>query len=79
MMKNGCIEEPNTGYVYDPRFTVSGLYTNVYDVQEQNNVLSLLSHEPSYSHYCGNSTSKHDYFIRSWNRPTLTWSLECEY
>lgn len=32
MMRSGCTEEVNTGLVYDSRFTVSGLYTDLYTV-----------------------------------------------
>ena len=38
----GCTTEKNTGLVYDPRYTISGLYTNVYSVQSENEVLTLL-------------------------------------
>ena len=32
MMQGGCTEEVNSGLVYDPRYVVTGLYTNLYEV-----------------------------------------------
>ena len=51
MMRSGCTTEKNTGLVYDPRFSVSGLYTDLYSVQSANYVLSMLEAEPDYSGY----------------------------
>ena len=42
MMKTGCVKEENTQKVNDPRFTRSGLYSNVYEVQLENGVLDIL-------------------------------------
>ena len=42
LMKNGCTTEANTGLVYDPRFSASGLYTDLYSVQTENSVTSIL-------------------------------------
>jgi len=30
--RGGCIEEPNTKLIYDPRYTEAGFFTNEYDV-----------------------------------------------
>ena len=32
IQKNGCTTEKNTGLVFDPRYSRSGLYTNLYEV-----------------------------------------------
>ena len=63
--------------MYDPRYTTSGLYTDLYSVQNENGVLQILSNSPSYD-TDGSSEEKKNAKIRSWNRPTLNWSLECE-
>ena len=42
MMRSGCTEEKNTGLVYDPRFSPSGLYTDLYSVQTSSNVTDIL-------------------------------------
>ena len=76
-MRGGCETEQFSGLVYDPRYTTSGLYTDVYSVQNENGVLSILSNSPDFGRYC-NSENKKFEMIRSWNRPTLNWSLECE-
>ena len=63
--------------MYDPRWTASGLYTNLYAVESENGVYDILSGSPSYDHYV-TAGSKETDLIRSWNRPTLGWSLDCE-
>ena len=42
IMRSGCTEEKNTGLVYDPRFTPSGLYTDLYSVQTSSNVTDII-------------------------------------
>ena len=42
MMRSGCTTEKNTGLVYDSRFSPSGLYTDLYSVEEASNVNSIL-------------------------------------
>ena len=78
MINSGCTVEKNTGLVYDPRFSVSGLNSNVYQVQSYSHVLDILEGSKDYRDYV-DSNSKYDDYIRSWNRPTLNWNLECEY
>ena len=51
IVQSGCTEEANTGLTYDPRFSVSGMYTNVYDVQKGNGVLDILQGSPDYTDY----------------------------
>ena len=43
MMKYGCVEESNNVLSHDPRFTRSGLYSNAYEVEEDNGVLDILA------------------------------------
>ena len=77
MMRSGCTTEKNTGLVYDPRFSASGLYTDLYSVQTGNSVTSMLEAEPSYSTYVSTSQKESDK-ISSWNRPTLNYNLLCD-
>ena len=77
MMRSGCPTEKNTGLVYDPRFSVSGLYTSLYSVQTENSVTSMLEAESSYSTYVTTSQKENDK-ISSWNRPTLNYNLLCD-
>ena len=74
MMRSGCTEEKNTGLVYDSRFKPSGIYTNLYDVQSENGVSSILFDEPSFTTYVDQGQKYNDR-VSSWNRPTLNWSL----
>ena len=77
ILRSGCEAETNSNLVYDPRFTPSGLYTNVYTVQSDNSVLDLLQASPDFSEQVDVNTKKSD-TISSWNRPTIGWSLTCE-
>lgn len=77
-MRSGCTLEKNTGLVYDSRYVPTGLYTNLYSVQNENGVLPMLSAEPDYSKYVPSNDQKLNYKVGSWSRPTLNWSLECE-
>ena len=72
----GCSQEKTTGLVYDPLFQASGLFTTVYDVQDENNVLEIL--EGSRDYNTTNTELKKDYKISGWNRPTLSWNISCE-
>ena len=54
---------------------MSGLETNLDMVQEANSVLSILEGLPDYDTYVYPSTAKQSYPLRSWNRPTIGWSL----
>ena len=51
MMQGTCQTQAMTGLLYDPRFSVSGLYTNLYDIYEENGVSNILTNESSFSHY----------------------------
>ena len=42
MMRSGCTTEKNTGQVIDSRFSPSGLYTDLYSVEEASNVNSII-------------------------------------
>ena len=77
MMRSGCTEEKNTGLVYDPRFTPSGLFTDLYSVQTENSVTSILEAEPSFSDYVTTDQKKSDK-VSSWNRATLNYNLQCD-
>ena len=77
LLRSGCDTETNTNLVYDPRFTPSGLYTNVYTVQSDNSVLDLLQASADFSEQVDVDTKKSD-TISSWNRSTIGWSLTCE-
>ena len=74
MMRSGCTEEKNTGLVYDPRFLSSGLFTDLYSVQTENNVTDILEAEPSFADYVTNDKKKSD-TVSSWNRSTLNYNL----
>lgn len=78
MQRNGCTTETNTGLTFDPRFSLSGLYTNLADVQSTSGVESILEGSLDYGVYITDPSQKQQDPIRSWNRPTLNWSLECE-
>lgn len=58
----------------DPRFTPSGLYTTVAQVERENGVSFVISESPSSDQFF----SLDEYLISSWNRPTLNWDLKCE-
>lgn len=47
----GCKKEPNTGEVYDPRYTFSGFYWNQYDLRNDVNILPMMKRLPSYYRY----------------------------
>ena len=77
LMTSGCehvSSDPNFTPT-DPRYYMSGLETNLDMVQEANSVLSILEGLPDYDTYVYPSTAKQSYPLRSWNRPTIGWSL----
>ena len=79
-MTSGCehvTSDPNFTPT-DPRYYMSGLETNLDVIQEANSVLSILEGLPDYDTYVYPSTAKQSYPLRSWNRPTIGWSLSCE-
>ena len=41
-MVQGCNTEKNTGLMYDPRFSKSGIYTDLFDVELNNGVFAIL-------------------------------------
>lgn len=61
----------------DPRFTESGLHENLVDVMVENGAYDVISHKPSYWSY-GLNPQLNTTPLRSWNRPTLGWKIECE-
>ena len=67
-MKLGCVKEKNTKLIYDPRFTRSGIYTNDYEVENENSVLDFLRRQPSFSFYTDQVTNKKKWQVGSWNR-----------
>ena len=75
--RGGCTVEINSGLTFDPRFSLSGLHTTLAAVQSENGVSSVLEGSYDYTQYVDPAQKKQD-MIRSWNRPTLNWSLECE-
>ena len=72
-----CPKEENTGLEHDPRFYESGLNTNDYDVQNDNGVLDILSRQ-SMIFKLAPQANKVFHAVKSYNRPTIPWSLECE-
>ena len=78
LARGGCTTETNTNLRYDPRYTDSGLHTDLYTVQNENGVLSILRSSPDYRVYVPSASQKSTDYISSWNRPTLNWSLTCE-
>ena len=38
MVRSGCTTEKNTGLTYDPRFSLSGVYSTLFQVEEESNV-----------------------------------------
>lgn len=77
-MSGTCETEKMTGLLYDPRFSVSGLNTNLYNIYAENGVADLLTNESSYSKYVTSINYYSGAYVQSWNRPSLQWSLECE-
>ena len=77
VMTGGCTVEDHTGLIFDPRFSLSGLHATLADVQSESAVQSILEGSADYGHYV-NPAQKEQDVLRSWNRPTLNWSLECE-
>ena len=79
MQRDGCTEEANSQLLYDPRYSSIGLYTNQADVYNENGVMDLLTTQPKYSSLGGPTASTmQGYLYQGWNRPTLSWSLQCE-
>ena len=78
LMQFGCSTEKNTGLMYDPRFTKSGIYTDDFNVQVNNGVFAILQTQPDIYRYVNPITLKQNWKVYSWNRPTIQWSLECE-
>ena len=72
-----CPREENTGLEYDPRFYESGLNTNDYDVQDDNGVLNILLNAPMIWTLAPQANKVYN-TVKSYNRPTIPWSLECE-
>ena len=77
IQRGGCTVEANSGLTFDPRFSLSGLHTTLADAQNGSEVSSILAGSIDYDLYV-NPAQKEQDMIRSWNRPTLNWSLECE-
>ena len=71
---NGCTLEPNTQLLADPRFTPSGLYTTLNEMQRESNVDKVIAGSPHADRYLFDDEVP----IQSWNRPTLQWDLQCE-
>ena len=77
IMRGGCTVDDFTGLIFDPRFSLSGLHVTLADVQSESAVQSILEGSADYKHYVDPAQKEQD-VLRSWNRPTLNWSLECE-
>ena len=48
-----------------------------YDLMAQNGLLSVFETQPSYWSY-GITEQMKRHPLKTWNRPTASWSLECE-
>ena len=42
VLRTGCTVESNSNLVYDPRYSPSGLFSTIYQVQNDNGVLDIL-------------------------------------
>ena len=71
-----CREDSFLGTSTDPRFTESGLNTNVYSMYEVNGVQSFLESLPNYDYHIDNDANMQAK-IKSYNRPTIGFSLSC--
>jgi len=64
---------------YDPRYLNDSFVTNEYTVQNENGIYDLIVNNPSYYYYVYNPLNKKTYTYNFWSRPTIPWSLDCEY
>lgn len=78
VMKTGCVMEKHNNLVFDPRYTDSGLNTDQWELQTQSNVYDHLMTQPSFFGIGPKQGNLQGYKVKSWNRPTLSWSLQCE-
>ena len=77
MTWNECPQDLLRSDPYDPRFYQSGMYTNDFNIQMDNGVMSkIISNSMIWSFQ--EQEEKKDWPVHSWNRPTIQWSLECE-
>lgn len=74
----GCRVEKNTKKVYDPRYVSSGLHSNAFKLRFDSNVDQHMNSLPHYYQFGPDGRELEQYVVGSWNRPTLSWSLECE-
>ena len=79
LVKPGCSEDPQFNIKTDPRFINTGFETNEYDVQLRSGVLNILESTPQYRYYEPNILEKSKSIYYGWTRPTIGWSLECEW
>ena len=57
----------------------SAFQTNEYEVQSESGVLYLLESLPSYFTYVPNPLLKKNVKLSAWTRPTMPWSISCEW
>mmetsp|Transcript_105 Transcript_105/g.218 ORF Transcript_105/g.218 Transcript_105/m.218 type:complete len:201 (+) Transcript_105:694-1296(+) len=74
----GCVIEKNTGLEYDPRYTPAGMYTDQYSLRLPMEVYDTMRDLPHYTNYGPSVNDLAAYKVSSWNRATLSWSLQCE-
>lgn len=76
---SGCKIEKFNGIKHDPRYIQGGFETNELEVQDENGVLDILMRQRHFSTYVPRVTTKETYKYLMWTRPTIGWSLACEY
>ena len=74
----GCVKEVSSGETYDTRYTPSGIYTDVYNLRKDVAVLDTMYGLPKWHKYAPSDEELQSYKVGGWNRPTLSWSLQCE-
>lgn len=77
-----CSVETNTNREFDPRYrqvSSTEFQTDELTVQKTNGVFDLLKSKADYDFFSLTAEStKSDYNLTLWTRPTITWSLQCE-
>ena len=63
---------------FDPRYKPSGLYTDMLSMQSNNGVMDHMTDQPSYWTTGPTVQELKASKLQSWNRPTLSWSLQCD-
>ena len=64
--------------MYDPRYTSTGFSTDLYTLRRDNGLLKHLAYWENVDIEGPSSNDLRAYKVKSWARPTLSWSLQCE-